>query len=146
MAAGRVEGGWLRVWASDKGVWAVEWPQEEWAEEGPQGPQVSAAAAQMAGRSLGEVAEYLARQRRDFSVPVDWDRLRGFTRQVLEACAQVPYGETVSYGELARLVGSPGAARAVGQALGRNPVPLIVPCHRVVASGEGWEGLGEGWR
>ncbi len=89
----------------------------------------------MARQGLAEVAEYLTGQRREFSVPVDATGLSPFTRQVLEACARVPYGETVSYAEIAQQVGKPGGARAVGQALGRNPVPFIVPCHRVVARG-----------
>jgi methylated-DNA-[protein]-cysteine S-methyltransferase len=75
---------------------------------------------------------------------VDWSAVGGFTRQVLEACATVPFGQTVSYGDLARAVGSPRAARAVGQALGRNRMPLIVPCHRVLAAGGGLGGFGGG--
>lgn len=58
----------------------------------------------------------------------------GFKRRVLEALGEVPSGSVVTYGELARRVGSPGGARAVGQALGGNPVPLVWPCHRVVAA------------
>ena len=58
----------------------------------------------------------------------------GMTRRVLEALEDVPYGETVTYGELARRIGHPGAARAVGRALGRNPLHVIIPCHRVVAA------------
>lgn len=58
----------------------------------------------------------------------------GMTRRVLEALEDVPYGETVTYGELARRIGNPGAARAVGRALGRNPLHVIIPCHRVVAA------------
>ena len=58
----------------------------------------------------------------------------GMTRRVLEALEDVPYGETVTYGELARRIGSPEAARAVGRALGRNPLHVIIPCHRVVAA------------
>ena len=57
-----------------------------------------------------------------------------FQRRVWRACARVRWGQTITYGELARLVGSPGAARAVGSALGRNPRPIIVPCHRVLAA------------
>jgi methylated-DNA-[protein]-cysteine S-methyltransferase len=93
---------------------------------------------------VAELAEYLAGARREFSVPVDWDAVSGFTRRVLEACARVPFGETVSYGELARAVGSPRAARAVGQALGRNQAPMIVPCHRVLAAGGKLGGFGGG--
>jgi methylated-DNA-[protein]-cysteine S-methyltransferase len=63
----------------------------------------------------------------------DLSALPDFQRRVLEALRQVPYGTVVSYGELARRVGEPGAARAVGQAMGSNPLPLLYPCHRVVA-------------
>ncbi len=65
---------------------------------------------------------------------LDLSALTRFQRRVLEACAKIPYGETVTYGELARRLGQPTAARAVGGALARNPVPLVVPCHRVVAA------------
>jgi methylated-DNA-[protein]-cysteine S-methyltransferase len=98
----------------------------------------------MARRALKEITEYLGGERREFATPVDWRGWPAFTRQVLETCARVPYGTTVSYGELARRVGSPRAARAVGQALGRNPVPLIVPCHRVVRADGGLGGFGGG--
>jgi methylated-DNA-[protein]-cysteine S-methyltransferase len=72
-------------------------------------------------------------------VPVDLDGLAGFTQKVLEACRKIGLGQTVTYGDLARTVGSPLASRAVGGALGRNPIPLIIPCHRVV---RGTGGLG----
>jgi methylated-DNA-[protein]-cysteine S-methyltransferase len=84
-----------------------------------------------AGRQL---REYFARRRRSFDVKCDLDALSSFTRRVLEACARVPHGRVVTYGWLARALGSPRAARAVGQALERNPVPVIIPCHRVVAA------------
>ena len=141
-AAGRVEGGWLRVWASEEGVVEVEWPREE--EPGADESGGTAAARKLARQGVKQTREYLAGQRQEFTVPVDWRGQTAFTRQVLEACARVPYGETVSYGELARQIGSPKAARAVGQALGRNPVPLIVPCHRVIAGGGGLGGFGGG--
>jgi methylated-DNA-[protein]-cysteine S-methyltransferase len=84
----------------------------------------------------GELAEYLAGERQEFSVPVDLSLVEApFRRKVLGALAmEVPYGETATYGELAMIVGHPGAARAVGTALAHNPVSLLVPCHRVVAS------------
>jgi len=82
-----------------------------------------------------QIQDYLAGKLRRFACPVDLAAVRSsFQRRVLQACRRIPYGRTVSYGELAAAVGSPGAARAVGQALGRNPVPLVVPCHRVVAA------------
>ncbi len=80
-----------------------------------------------------QLRDYFAGRRVAFDVDVDLTGLTSFQQRVLEACARVDYGERVSYGELARRVGRPNAARAVGGALARNPVPLAVPCHRVVA-------------
>ena len=69
----------------------------------------------------------------DFSdIDVDLEGLGGFTQQVLAACRNIPAGRTLSYSELARVIQRPKAARAVGQALARNPIPLIIPCHRVL--------------
>jgi len=80
-----------------------------------------------------QIGEWFAGERRSFQLPIDlrvsdWDRL------VLTGAARLQYGETASYGELARHIGKPGAARAVGGAMGRNPVPILIPCHRVIAS------------
>ncbi len=68
-------------------------------------------------------------------IPLDFDGVAPFSRRVYEVVRTIPAGETMSYGEVAAAVGSPGAARAVGQALGRNPFAIIVPCHRVLAAG-----------
>jgi len=78
-----------------------------------------------------------ARQPAEFpALPLAWELVPPFTRQVLEALlARVGHGETVTYGELAALAGQPGKARAVGQAMARNPWPLLVPCHRVLGAG-----------
>lgn len=81
-----------------------------------------------------ELEEYFAGARRSFDVSLDGSLVSGFKRRVLEALARVPFGELVTYGELARRVGSPHAARAVGAAMRENPLPILVPCHRVVAS------------
>ena len=70
----------------------------------------------------------------DWDIELSLDNLPPFSRKVVEFVHTIPYGETLTYGEVARAVGKPGAARAVGQALKRNPLPLIIPCHRVVAS------------
>lgn len=77
-------------------------------------------------------------------VTIDWDRVRGFDRAVLAETMNVPYGRTISYGELARRAGRPGAARAAGAALGRNPWPVLVPCHRVVGIRGDLVGFGKG--
>ncbi|GAA2807004.1 methylated-DNA--[protein]-cysteine S-methyltransferase [Streptomyces showdoensis] len=82
---------------------------------------------------------------RSFDVKLDWSLVTGFNRQVLRALADgVPYGTVVGYGELARRVGQPAAAQAVGAAMGANPLPVVVPCHRVVESGGGIGGFGGG--
>jgi methylated-DNA-[protein]-cysteine S-methyltransferase len=81
-----------------------------------------------------ELDEYFAGRRHAFDVPVDLQLATGFRRVVLERLTEVPYARTVSYGELAARAGSPRAVRAVGTACALNPVPLVVPCHRVVRS------------
>jgi methylated-DNA-[protein]-cysteine S-methyltransferase len=90
-------------------------------------------------RRLDDVArqldEYFTGHRQDFEVPVDFALSRGFRRSVLEAINRIPYGRVASYGDLARQTGSPGASRAVGGACGSNPIPIVVPCHRVVRTG-----------
>jgi methylated-DNA-[protein]-cysteine S-methyltransferase len=89
-----------------------------------------------------QLEEYFAGERRAFDVPMELDGT-AFQRAVWQELTRIPYGETISYGELARRVGRPNGPRAVGQANGRNPVPIIVPCHRVVAS-NGIGGYGGG--
>ncbi len=81
-----------------------------------------------------ELEEYFAGRRRAFDVRVDVGWLAPFQRLVLEELARVPYGETATYGALATRVGRPRAARAVGGALNRNPIPIVLPCHRVVGA------------
>ena len=81
-----------------------------------------------------QLAEYLAGRRRRFDLPLQAPQGTPFQKRVWSACREIPYGRISSYGHLARRLGSPGAARAVGQALGDNPLPLIVPCHRVVSA------------
>lgn len=132
--------GWVRVWASDRGVTSLEWPLSRRPTTCPAGSRATAHAETAAA----QVAEYLEGRRRKFDVPVDWSGLPDFTRTVLQACSRVPYGRTVSYGELAAQAGRPRAARAVGQVMARNRLPLILPCHRVLARGGGLGGYGLG--
>lgn len=82
----------------------------------------------------GELEAYLAGGLRAFTVPVDLTAVGGFRREVLRAMAAIPYGEVVSYAELADRAGRPRAVRAAGTACATNPVPVVVPCHRVVRS------------
>jgi methylated-DNA-[protein]-cysteine S-methyltransferase len=87
-----------------------------------------------------ELDEYFEGLRRRFSVGPDLSRVKGFTRSVLERTARIPYGHVATYREVATEAGSPRAFRAAGNALGANPIPIVVPCHRVVASGGGLGG------
>ena len=89
-----------------------------------------------------QLSEYLTGERRDFDLPIDWSGLREFQKQVLQLVAAVPYGQRTTYGELARRIGRPRAARAVGRANGSNPMPLVIPCHRVLGSDGGLHGYG----
>jgi len=83
---------------------------------------------------------YFAKGRRAFDLPIDWTLVRGFNRGVLRATAAIPYGEVASYGDVASAAGSPRAARAAGNALAGNPIPIVVPCHRVIHADGGLGG------
>ena len=83
---------------------------------------------------LAELSEYFFGIRKTFSAGLDWEVIQGFQKDVLLATAEIPFGEVRTYGELAKQLGKPGAARAVGTALARNPMALVIPCHRVVGS------------
>lgn len=87
-----------------------------------------------------QLDEYFAGRRHAFDLPIDWRLVRGFTVEVLRATARIPYGAVSSYREVAAEAGSPNAYRAAGNALGSNPVPIVVPCHRVLHAGGGLGG------
>lgn len=83
-----------------------------------------------------QICDYFNGKRIDhWQCKIDLSSLLEFTRKVLTNTHEIPYGSVVTYGDLARMCDSPGAARAVGQAMSRNPIPLIIPCHRVLAAG-----------
>jgi methylated-DNA-[protein]-cysteine S-methyltransferase len=83
---------------------------------------------------ITQLTEYFSGKRRRFDVPVDLSRMTPFQQSVLRTTATIPAGRVWTYGQMAHTIGKPRAGRAVGQALGSNPVPIIVPCHRVVGS------------
>ncbi|WP_405596461.1 methylated-DNA--[protein]-cysteine S-methyltransferase [Streptomyces sp. NBC_01410] len=94
---------------------------------------------------IRQLGAYFAGGLREFDLPLDWSLSGGFNRQVLRELAKsVPYGAVVGYGDLAARVGEPGAAQAVGAAMGSNPLPVVVPCHRVVETDGGLGGFGGG--
>jgi methylated-DNA-[protein]-cysteine S-methyltransferase len=94
-------------------------------------------------KAVAELREYFAGERRGFDLPLELEGT-AFQRRVWNALLGIPYGETRSYGQLARELGMPGAARAVGAANGANPVAIIVPCHRVIATSGALHGYGGG--
>jgi methylated-DNA-[protein]-cysteine S-methyltransferase len=108
-----------------------EHPREEW-------PTLLSAAVK-------QLDEYFAKARRTFEILLDFpDSVSGFQREVYDRLLAIPFGQVVSYGRVARDVGKPDMARAVGQAVGANPIPIVVPCHRVVASDGSLTGFGGG--
>ncbi|WP_329436671.1 methylated-DNA--[protein]-cysteine S-methyltransferase [Streptomyces albidoflavus] len=105
--------------------------------EAPEAPSLAAPREQLAG--------YFAGRTREFRLDLDWSLTEGFTQEALRLLAtSVPYGTVTGYGELARRSGRPGGAQAVGMAMGANPLPVVVPCHRVVESDGGLGGFSGG--
>jgi len=109
-----------------------------WVEDDGRGP-----AGELLARTRQELAEYFAGTRTTFDIPLDPPGT-AFQRRVWDALRAIPYGTTLSYSELARRLGDPRATRAVGAANGRNPIPIIVPCHRVVGANGALTGFGGG--
>ena len=93
--------------------------------------------------AIRQLDEYFAGQRKEFDLPLSLEGTE-FQLLVLEELKQIPYGETTSYGDIAKRIGRPKAVRAVGAANGRNPIPIIVPCHRVIGSTGDLTGFGGG--
>jgi methylated-DNA-[protein]-cysteine S-methyltransferase len=91
-----------------------------------------------------ELDEYFSGKRTRFDLPLDWTLIDGFGRKVLKRTAEIPYGRVSTYRDVAAAAGSPRGARAAGNALGSNPIPIVVPCHRVIHSSGGLGGYGGG--
>lgn len=91
-----------------------------------------------------ELGEYLKGKRREFTFPIDWSTLRTFQLKTLKAVYAIPYGETQTYAEIAAQIGHPLAFRAVGQANATNPMPIVIPCHRVIGTNGKLHGYGGG--
>lgn len=127
--------------ASDAGVHAIEFPESRHAvvrdDDWTPGdhPMLAALRAQLDA--------YFAGTRQAFDLPLS-PRGTGFQRAVWQALSTIPYGRTASYAELAGMVGKPTASRAVGAANGRNPIPIVVPCHRVIGANGALTGFGGG--
>ncbi|MES0361263.1 MAG: methylated-DNA--[protein]-cysteine S-methyltransferase [Anaerolineales bacterium] len=91
-----------------------------------------------------QISQYLRGEREIFDLPIDWSVLTPFQEQALRATYAIPYGEVMTYGEIAQRLGNPRAARAVGRAEATNPIPLVIPCHRVIGADGGLHGYGAG--
>jgi methylated-DNA-[protein]-cysteine S-methyltransferase len=91
-----------------------------------------------------ELEEYFEGRRRSFASPLDWSLIAGFHRRVLRVTSGIPFGGVQSYAEVAADAGSPRASRAAGNALGANPIPILIPCHRVLRTGGSLGGYGGG--
>jgi methylated-DNA-[protein]-cysteine S-methyltransferase len=127
--------GRLRLVGSPTGLRSVLWPGA--------GTDAVAAPSAVVAAAARQLEEYFTGERTAFDLPLD---LRGtpFQRTAWLALAEIPFGETVSYAEQARRLGRPSAVRAVGAANGRNPLPIVLPCHRVVGSDGSLTGFGGG--
>ena len=119
--------GTLTLEASERGLSSIRFPNRP---KSTAGRLISNDIIKLAKR---ELTAYFARQLRAFSVPLEWHGT-AFQQSVWQALTAIPYGETVSYADIARAIGRPQSARPTGGAVGRNPLPIIVPCHRVIGS------------
>lgn len=124
--------GTLLVAATDRGVCRISYTPDLDALAAAVGPRVLRVPSRLA-EARRQLEEYFAGERHDFDLDVDL-RVPAFQADVLRELARVPYGALATYGELAARIGKPRAARAVGGALNRNPVPIVLPCHRVVGA------------
>jgi len=124
--------GRLKLVASDKGLVAILWENDK-----PHRVRLSELVANdehpILLQTERQLSEYFAGKRKSFSLDLDM-RGTSFQKNVWEALLAIPFGETRSYGQLAKQLGNPNATRAVGAANGRNPISIIVPCHRVIGS------------
>jgi methylated-DNA-[protein]-cysteine S-methyltransferase len=103
----------------------------------PEGEALTACPDGLASEVQSQLKQYFEGARADFDLPLHFVTGSEFQRRVWQAIASIPFGATMSYGELAYVAGHPGAARAVGTACAQNPIGLLVPCHRVIASDGG---------
>lgn len=136
----------LRLAASSFGLLALEWASAQ--------PELDSFLARLKRPILPDdkhldpyikqLREYFARKRRTFTIPIDWTIFTSFQREALQAVFRIPFGETRTYIDIAREINRPNAYRAVGAANAMNPMPLVIPCHRVIGSDGKLHGYGGG--
>lgn len=140
--------GQLTIYVTDRGLVRLAYPGE------PLDDQLAELAAVISPRIMRapqrtdavrrQLDEYFAGERRAFEVAVDWRLIRGFAERVLRATSRIPFGRVSTYRDVAAEAGSPRAFRAAGNALGSNPIPIVVPCHRVLHASGGLGGYAGG--
>lgn len=130
----------LRLAVSDQGLIAVEWADTQPDFDSYLRPFESEAVAPYAE----QLRQYLEGQRREFTLPINWAIFRPFQREALQAVFKVPYGETRTYSEIAVEINRPRAYRAVGRANATNPMPIVIPCHRLIGTDGKLHGYGGG--
>lgn len=133
----------INVTVSEVGLRQVAFaPLSTWAPQPGEQPQAPETAPAWLGQALEQMGDYLQCHCRLFGLPIDWRGVGNFQREVLELTQRIAFGEVRTYADLAHDLGRPRAARAVGGALARNPMPLVLPCHRVVGSDRRLHGFG----
>ena len=135
--------GTLRVVGDDGGIERIDLPNAAACDPDPGWRERRRSLPGPLGEAKRQLREYFGGERRDFDLPLS-PAGTAFQRRVWDELRRIPYGETVSYGELARRIGRPTASRAVGAANGRNPLAIVVPCHRVIGTDGTLTGYGGG--
>jgi len=133
--------GTLLIAGDADAIRVIAFPQDGKARQPEPGWQKSSRGA--VGEAMRQLREYFAGQRSDFCLPLAPEGTE-FQRSVWKRLQEIPYGETISYGELAKRIGNPNASRAVGAANGQNPIPIVIPCHRVIGANGKLTGFGGG--
>ena len=135
--------GTLRIVGDAQGIDRIELPKSAACEPDPSWKPARSAPPPALGEARRQLTEYFDGARRDFDLPLAAGGTP-FQRRVWDELRRIPYAETISYGELARRIGKPTASRAVGAANGRNPISIVVPCHRVIGADGTLTGFGGG--
>lgn len=127
--------GRLFVAVSEKGLYAIVYEQHEDRFAADLNSRVTLKRDSLStARIAAQLGEYFSGARREFVLPLDISSLTPFQREVLAVTSRIPFGQAWSYQRVAREMGRTNSSRPVGQALGRNPIPIVIPCHRVIAS------------
>lgn len=134
--------GTLRLLATSKGIAGVYFEQHKHLR--PDTDWCHDPASTLLQEAARQISDYLAGQRQNFDLPLDMGQATPFQYQVWRALQTIPYGSTISYGQLAQRIERPKAVRAVGAANGRNPLSMIIPCHRVIAASGNLHGYAGG--